>query len=446
MGGRMRGTAPRMLAALAAVTLAGACGGGGAAPGDESDAGGGNGGGGSVSVAAVWTGAEQESFQAVLDAFTEETGIQTSFKSTGDDIATYLGSQVAGGDPPDVAFLPQPGLLQSLADQGNLKPVGDEAEQNVSEHFAPYWSTLASVDDTLYGVYFKASNKSTWWYNAQAFQNAGVQPPETWDDMLADTQTMTAYGLPYVAIGGADGWPLTDWFENIYLRQAGPEMYDKLTAHEIPWTHPSVTDALETFRALLTQQGAVNGGADGALQTDFTESVNQVLAAEPQAASVYEGDFVPGVATSQDIQAGTDYSFFPFPSIDGSGPAVVGGGDVAVTLTGSEEAQQLLAFLATPEAARIWVERGGFTSPNADVPLSAYPDDLSRRNAESVVEAADAGNFRFDMSDQTPPEFGGVAGRGLWGGMQDLLRNPDNVQAVQEQLEREAASAYGGGD
>lgn len=440
MAGRSGGRGRlRLPGVLAAVVVAAACGGGGGAPGGEGDE---PAGGGEISVAAVWTGEEQASFEAVLEAFTEQTGINATFKSTGDDIATYIGSQVAGDDPPDVAILPQPGLLRSLVEQDNLEPIPGEAAQNLQTHFAQYWSELASVDGDVYGVYFKASNKSTWWYNVPAFNNAGVQPPQTWDDMLASTETMSAYGLPYVSIGGGDGWPLTDWFENIYLRQAGPEMYDQLTAHEIPWTHDSVTEALETFGELLTQQGAVAGGTQGALQTNFTDSVNQVLTAEPEAATVYEGDFVPGVATG-DVQAGQDYSFFPFPSIDGSGPAVVGGGDVAVTLTGSEGAQELLTFLATPEAAQVWVERGGFTSPNRDVPLDAYPDDQARMNAESVIEAADAGNFRFDMSDQAPPDFGGVAGRGLWGGMQQFLRNTDDVAGVQQKLEQDAKSAYG---
>ena len=40
---------------------------------------------------------------------------------------------------------------------------------------------------------------------------------------------------PY-SIGAADGWTLTDLFENIYLRTAGAEKYDQLTKHEILWT------------------------------------------------------------------------------------------------------------------------------------------------------------------------------------------------------------------
>lgn len=439
---------PRLSLALAATLAVGACGGGGGGGGSANPSTGasaGGGGGGSVSVAAVWTGQEQQSFQAVLDEFTKQTGISTSFKSTGDDIATYLGSQIAGGNPPDVAILPQPGLLASLAQQNNLKPLGDQPRSNLEKNFASVWTDLGSVNGTPYGVYWKASNKSTWWYDVKSFTTAGVQPPKTWNDMLQQAKTVAASGLPYVSIGGADGWVLTDWFENIYLRQAGPQMYDMLAQHKMPWTDPTVTRALKTFAQLLTTQGAVQGGASGALQIAFTDSVNNVLTPKPKAASVYEGDFVPGVATNQSLQAGRDFNFFNFPAIGGSGPAVVGGGDVAVTLSGSPNAQRLLAFLGTPQAAAIWAKRGGFTSPNKNLDPSVYPNDVTRNAAQAVLQAAQAGNFRFDMSDQAPPAFGGTQGQGEWADMQQLLRNPGNVAAVQQKLEADAAAAYGKG-
>ena len=46
--------------------------------------------------------------------------------------------------------------------------------------------------------------------------------------------------MPPYSVAGADGWTLTDLFENIYLRTAGPEKYDQLAKHEIKWTDPTV--------------------------------------------------------------------------------------------------------------------------------------------------------------------------------------------------------------
>ncbi|MCI0687048.1 MAG: ABC transporter substrate-binding protein [Sporichthyaceae bacterium] len=429
-----------MPATLALVLAASACG------GDDEPQGGGttagaNLAGQTVEVAAVWTGAERDNFNQVLDAFSEATGATVTYTPTGDNVSTFLGSRVEGGSPPDVAVLPQQGVLVQFAEDGALKPLPDDAKQVVADNFAGVWSDLATVDGQLYGVYFKAANKSTMWYDPEAFQNAGVQPAATWDEYMTVVQTIADSGITPVSIGGADGWTLTDWFENVYLSQAGPEKYDQLSRHEIPWTDPSVITALETLAQLWGNDDLIAGGASGALQTDFPTSVINVFAEDPKAAIVYEGDFVAVVISSDTPSVvGTDANFFPFPQA-GDSPAVVGGGDVAVAMTDKPATFELLKFLASKEAAEIWAGLGGFTSPNRNVDVSVYPDDVSRAIGEALVAAGD--NFRFDMSDLAPAAFGGTVGQGEWKALQDFLANPSDVQGAAEQLEQEAASAFG---
>jgi ABC-type glycerol-3-phosphate transport system substrate-binding protein len=155
---------------------------------------------------------------------------------------------------------------------------------------------------------------------------------------------------------------------------------------------------------------------------------------------VYEGDFVAGtIADETDAVVGEDADFFDFPSVDGSEPMVVGGGDVAVLLTDDEAAKALIEFLATPEAAEIWAERGGFTSPNQNVDLEVYPDDITRRSAEALTGAE---TFRFDLSDLVPAQFGGTPAQGMWKVLQDFLQNPTDVQGTAQALEAAAAPAY----
>jgi hypothetical protein len=395
---------------------------------------------GSIDVAAVWTGAEQANFEAVLEAFTEETGIDASYTSTGDDVGAYLGTQIEGGSPPDVAMLPQPGLLRDLAGDGSLVEANADVQGALEENFAPIWTELGSHEGTLYGVYFKVANKSTWWYNTATFEQAGIEPPATWDEMLEAAKTVNASGVPFVSIGGADGWTLTDWFENIYIQTAGPEKYDQLATHEIPWTDESVITALETFAEIAGDDANVAGGVSGALQTDFPTSVTKVYSDPPEAASVYEGDFVAGVITGETTaKLGTEADFFNFPQIDDAEQSIVGGGDVAVALSDDGAAQELLAFLATPEAAEVWAAKGGFTSANSQLDTSVYPDDITRRSAEAVVSAE---AFRFDLSDLQPAAFGGTVGKGLFLRFQDFLKKPNDPQAIAQALEKDAASAY----
>jgi alpha-glucoside transport system substrate-binding protein len=398
-------------------------------------------GGEAIEVASVHVGAEQESFRAVLDAFTEETGIEASFRSAGDDMAAFLGTQIEGGSPPDVALIAQPALIAQLAGDGSLTELSDEVVAAMDENFSSAWKEIGSVEGTPYALFYKVSNKSAWWYNTNVFEQAGVQPPATWEELLGTAETVNASGVPFVSMGGAAGWTLTDWFENIYLRTAGADMYDQLTNHEIPWTDPSVTEALETWGQLVSDEANIAGGADGALQTEFEEAVPQVWADPPAAASIEGADFVAGLIPGN-VQPVEDFDVFPFPSVNDSPPAVVAGGDGAVVLTDNPSAQRFVEYLATPEAAEVWADLGGFISANQNVDTSAYPDDITRELATAVVEAGD--EVRFDMSDLVPPEFGGTTGQGLWKLFQDFLNDPSNASGIQRQLEQAAVQAYGG--
>ncbi len=397
--------------------------------------------GGSIEV--LWVrGADHpdgEAFIAVLDAFTAATGVEINYQGLGDDLPTILSTRVEGGDPPDVALLPQPGLLVDLASRGALIDIEAELGSSVDANYAPAWRDLGSVDGTLYGVWYKASNKSTVFYNVKTFNDLGLTPPATWDEWLAVAGNLVDNGVTPIAVGGADGWTLSDWFENIYVRTAGQEKYVQLTNHEIPWTDASVVEAFTKMGELLGNDDFIAGGASGALQKGFVDSVVAVFGDPSEAAMVYEGDFVGGVATGETgAQPVVDFDFVPFPSIDGSPPAVMGGGDVAVAFTDSPETFALLKFLASPEGAAIWVARGGFNSPNKGIDISQYPDEVSRKSAEAL---ANAEVFVFDLSDLVPASLGGTAAAGIWGGLQNWLENPGNLTSVLEQIEAEAEAA-----
>jgi alpha-glucoside transport system substrate-binding protein len=438
---RRRTTLLTNCTALALALGATACGGGGpvsAGGGDKELS------GQTVTVAGVWSGSEQKNFQKVLDAFGEKTGAKTQFVSTGDNVSTVVGSKIEGGNAPDVVMVPQVGVLQQFAKQGWLQPLSKATEQSVDAGYAPVWKKYGSVDGTLYGLYFKAAHKSTVWYSPDALDQAGVKPPATYDAMLKAGRTVSDSGLAAFSVAGQDGWTLTDWFENIYLSQAGPEKYDALAAHKLKWTDASVVEALTTLGKLFKDKQLMAGGQKGALNTDFPGSVEKVFGPEPEAGMVYEGDFVAGVAKDQFGKAiGHDANFFPFPAVDGGKAPVVSGGDAAAVLKDGKNAKagmRLLEYLATPEAAAVWAKAGGFLSPNKKLDLASYGDDVTRATAESLVGAGDS--VRFDMSDQAPAAFGGTKGTGEWKLLQDYLRDPSNPKGTAAQLEAAAAKAY----
>ncbi|MFV0129651.1 ABC transporter substrate-binding protein [Streptomyces sp. HMX112] len=397
-----------------------------------------------LQVVAVWTGPEQQAFSKVLDEFERRTGAEVSYIPTQDAMLNYIGTKIAGGAPPDVAMLQQVGALHQAVEREWARPVGAATKDQLAKNYAKGWRDLGAVDGTQYGVYFKAANKSLVWYNTAVFENAGVSAsdtPRTWKEFLATAETISASGVTPVSVGGADGWTLTDWFENVYLSQAGPRKYDQLAKHEIKWTDPSVKRALTTLAELFGKPDLIAGGAAGALQTEFPASVTQTFTGgdQPKAAMVFEGDFVSINIGQTEAKIGTDAKVFPFPAAGAQAP-VVTGGDVAVALTDKPAAQALLTFLASPDAARVWAGQGGFISPNKSLDPAAYPNDVQRDIAKALIAAGD--EFRFDMSDQMPQSFGGTPGKGEWKALQDFLRNPKDVAGTQQRLEADAAKAF----
>jgi alpha-glucoside transport system substrate-binding protein len=394
---------------------------------------------GKVSMIGIWTATEQKSIQAVIAGFQKKfPGVTVSYTSAGNDTPTVLKTRLAGGKPPDVAAVGQPSLVREFAGKGQLKPL-TFAQGVIKANYGPNGIALDSVGGKLYGLFFKASNKSTIWYSVKAFKNAGVSPPKTWPQLIAAARTIRGSGLPAYAIGGSEGWTLTDLFENIYLRTAGAAKYDGLTEHKIKWTDPSVKKALTFMAQILGDTSNIPGGSTGALQTGFPQSVDEVLSTSPKAAMVIEGDFVPGVATTKGLKPFVDYNMFPFPSINGSPPSAVAGGDTVVMFKDSPAARAFITYLASPEASTIWAKRGGFTSPNLKVPLSAYSDALTRASAKGLVTAKVS---RFDLSDLEPAAFGATTGQGEWKIFQDFLKNPKNINGTASALESSASKAF----
>jgi alpha-glucoside transport system substrate-binding protein len=395
---------------------------------------------GRVSIVGIWTGDEQKSFQAVIDGFTEKNPkVTVKYNPAGDNTPTVLSTAVEGGNPPDLAAVGQPGLVKDFQAKGALKPL-DFASSVLAENFPQDIAKLGTYDGKLYSFLFKAANKSTVWFNVQSFADAGVEPPADWDAFLTAAKTLKASGTPAFSIGGADGWTLTDLFENIYLRQAGPEKYDQLATHEIKWTDPTVKAALKSMAEVVGDSSNIVGGKAGALGTDFPTSVANVFTDPAKAAMVIEGDFVPGVVASKTkLEAKTGYDVFPFPAIGDAKNNVVGGGDSVVMFKDTPATRAFVTYLASKDAAEIWAKRGGFSSANKNVDPGVYPNEIAKATATAIASAE---TFRFDMSDLAPAAFGGTPGQGEWKILQDFLSSPSDVDGAARKLEASAAKAF----
>jgi alpha-glucoside transport system substrate-binding protein len=136
-----------------------------------------------------------------------------------------LRSRLGAGAPPDVALIAQPGTVAELAGKGALKPLNGAATDAVNANHSGSWKKLGTIDGK--------------------FSRAGVLAPGDWDEFVAVFRELGNHGIAAMAVPGGDGWTLTDWFENVYLRVGGADRYDKLVEHEIPWTDPTVVRPLK---------------------------------------------------------------------------------------------------------------------------------------------------------------------------------------------------------
>jgi len=392
-------TAVLVLAACGNGDDPGSSGGGGDADVPEGD--------GSIVVTSLWGGAEEEAFQAVLDAFTEETGIEATYEANRTDYATVLRTRIQGGEPPDVAIIPGIGTLRSLARDGSLIPLSELgiAQADIEGNYAPGILDVGVVDDELYGVMVKLNSKATIWYSPDRFEEMGVEPAEDWDGLLQLTEDIKDAGATPWSLGAADGWTLTDWFEIMYLKMHGTDAYDTLFSPDGDWTDESVQATIDKMLELLNEEN-VDGGVDGASATAFVDAIGKVFSTSPSAELYYGGGFVGGIATGQDVnpelagQEGTAIDWFAFPTIDGNGEGLVTyGGDVMAALVADSDVAAFMEYLTTAEAGQVWAEGGTIISPIVDVDTSVYPTSLIQAEADQVTSAE---AVRFDGSDLLP--------------------------------------------
>lgn len=398
--------------------------------------------GSTIEVTSLWGGAEAEAFQAVLDAFTEQSGVNVEYTSVRQEYNTVLNNRVAQGDPPDVAIIPGVGFLRSFAADDLLIPladlgIDDEFLQSAyAENLAETGLATGAVDGTAYALMVKLNSKSTVWYRPDLFAEGGYEPPETYDDFIALAEQITADGGTALALGALDSWTLTDWFESIYIRQAGVEAYDTLFSAEGNWTDASVSEAINTMLELLTDEN-IAGGKEGALATTFTDGIGLVFSPDAEAHMYYEGGFVGGIAVGDvnpDLVWNETIGFFPFPAVgDSDEDAITIGGDVMGAFTNEPGVAEFMQFLASPEGAAAWVAGGTIITPFAGVEAGDYPDERAQAEAEHVYGA---GIARYDGADLL------AAGADLGASLQAIFDDPSILDSQLETFQAEADAAW----
>ncbi|MET0942328.1 MAG: ABC transporter substrate-binding protein [Mesorhizobium sp.] len=390
-----------------------------------------------LTIFGPWRGEDEALARSVLDYFSEATGVTINYSSS-ENYEQQIVIDTQAGSPPNIAILPQPGLIQDLASKGLLTPLGEETATWVKDNYGAgqSWVDLGTYKGKdgqpgFYAFPYKADLKSLVWYVPENFEEAGYEVPKTWEELQALTDQIVADGgVPWcigLGSGGATGWPATDWVEDIMLRTQAPDVYDKWTKNEIPFTDPAVVGALDIFAKIATNDKYVDGGRAAVSATDFRDSPKGLFAVPPKCYLHRQASFISSFFP-EGTKLGEDADFFylpPFASKPDLGNPVLGGGTLFTITKDSKAARAFIDFLKMPLAHEIWMAQSGFLTPFKGVNKDAYANESLKKQGDILVNAS---TFGFDGSDLMPGKIGAGA---FWTGMVDLAggKPPADVAA-----------------
>jgi len=422
-------TAPIAVMAIAGLALAGCSSDGPAAegPGDFGTA------DGVVTVYGTIADTEAELLEQSWADWETENDIDIQYESS-KEFEAQIGVRAQGGDAPDLAIFPQPGLMGDLADRGYIQPAPEGVAANVAEGWSEDWAGYATVNDTLYGAPLMASVKGFIWYSPKTFAENGWEVPATWDELMTLSQTIADSGTkPWCAGFGSDaatGWPGTDWVEDLVLRQAGTEVYDQWVTNEIPFTDPAIKSAFDSVGEILLNPDYVNAGI-GDVQsinsTPFGAEVAQAVV-DGTCPMTHQASFYDGFLTDAGGTVAEDGDVWAFitPAEEAGASAVTGGGEIVAAFSNDEDTVKVQEYLSSGDWANSRVSLGGVISANKGLdPANASSAILSQ--AITILQDENT-TFRFDASDLMP---GAVGSGTFWTGMVDWINgaSTDDVLA-----------------
>ena len=372
-----------------------------------------------VTVFGNVTDRDADAFITSMASFERRSGIDVRYVGSANFEADLL-ERVRRGDPPDLALLPQPGLLRALAEDGLALPYDDELEVAARRDVDQRLIDLASVDGQVFGSWYSVTPKSLIWFSPRQFALRGITPPTTWDDLIALTDSLVERGIAPWCLGvrdaGATGWVATDWVEDLVLRFAGPDTYDGWVTHEIPFSDPQIADSVERFGTIALSSVRVNGGNRAAVEYTVQQSAQQLLGANPRCLLHRQASFLTDLLQNEvEVAPDGDLWVFPFPGPADGTPSMMIGGTAVTRFADRTEVRELAEYLTTAAAASERAPLGGFISALDSFASDAYPAELNRTLSRWT---RDAEVLRFDASDLMPPEVGVGA---FWAGMTTWL-------------------------
>ncbi|NJP30935.1 ABC transporter substrate-binding protein [Micromonospora thermarum] len=334
----------------------------------------------------------------IVDTFNKTSKVKAVLDTIpGADYQTKLQTIINTNQAPDVFFNWGGGSIAPFVKANLLLPLDDmiAKDPGLKENFLPSVFNSAVVDGKAYGIPMRGTQPVMLFYNKKVLADAGLTPPKTWDELLNAVNVLKAKKITPIALGGGDKWPTQMWYQYLYDRVAGPELFrSALGGDKSVWESAESRRALELMRQ-LTDAGAFGTNFDS---VKWTDQGSPTLLSTGKAGFELMGSWA--YSTHQDSKpefAKNDLGWTAFPSIPG------GKGDPRNVAGNTNNFYSVLKKTKHPEAVAEFLKlMYSDEFVQAQLGIGNLPTTVNTEKFLDTAGNPEYSKFQFDMVKQAP--------------------------------------------
>jgi raffinose/stachyose/melibiose transport system substrate-binding protein len=337
------------------------------------------------------TGGNQPVLQKSVDDWNQanpDKSIKLDFFAN-DAYKTKVRTAVGAGEGPTFIYGWGGGVLKSYVDAGQVDDLSGFLKDNpeVKDRYLPSVLKNGEVDGKTYALPNNNVQPVVLYYNKEAFDKAGAQPPKTCDELMALVPKFKDAGIAPFSLGGQSKWPDLMWLEYLVERIGGPEVFANIAANKPgAWSDPAVKEALTKIQELVDAGGFINGFSSIAADSN----ADQALMYTGKSAMILQGGWIyQGMKKdAADFVKSGKLGYTTFPTVPG------GKGDPANVVGNPSNFWSISAKAtdAQKKAALDYVKDGMFTDANTDALINSGAVPVVQ-GIESKLEASPDKDF-----------------------------------------------------
>jgi raffinose/stachyose/melibiose transport system substrate-binding protein len=306
------------MGATAGLALAG-CGSSGPSGGTSSGGGGGSKGAGTT----YWylSGPPQEKIRkGTVDRFNtanpNNTIKGTAFQN--DAYKTKIKTALGAGQGPTIIWGWGGGGLKSYVEANQVEDLTSWFSDNpdVKKRLFPSSFGAATINDKIYAMPAETVQPIVLFYNKTVFDKVGVQPPQSWGDLMNLVTKFNSAGIAPISLGGQSRWTNMMWLEFLFDRIGGPQVFQAaFEGEKNAWSQPAAIEGLTKCQDLIKANGFVKGFSS--ITAD--SNADQALLYTGRAAMMLHGSWTYQSMKTQggDFVTGGHLGWMNFPSVEG---------------------------------------------------------------------------------------------------------------------------------